>query len=214
MHRVPDVVNGLLSGMVGDSNGAPKGYLEVGVDQGSTFWEVRAEWRVGVDPVIGVGFVRLVGCGISLLPVESDEYWKYHGDYVRDGVVPLEYDVILIDGLHSYEQVCRDLIGGMGLLKGNGKILLHDVMPAVESEGMPVSEISEKKVDMSGREWCGDVWKVLFNLRDMGLDYYTLGMRFGLTVVSTGEIGEFRDYGNLRWEDFCAGRKILNLREV
>ena len=50
----------------------------------------------------------------------SDDFFKTSKD---------KFDVIFIDGLHTYDQVRRDVINSIKHLKEGGYIALHDMLP-------------------------------------------------------------------------------------
>jgi hypothetical protein len=91
--------------------------------------------KVGVDPLKG-GTHRM----------SSDEFFAENQS---------RFDIIFIDGLHTYEQVRRDVINAMAALAPGGWIALHDLVPRTwEEEHVP---------RVSGL-WTGDVWKVAIEL--------------------------------------------------
>ena len=77
-------------------------YLEIGVNEGRTFFSVKVQRKVGVDPSFRFDRRATQSDTINLhdttfdaffLPTPSNEY----------------YDIIAIDGLHTFEQTFRDL---------------------------------------------------------------------------------------------------------
>jgi predicted O-methyltransferase YrrM len=40
-----------------------------------------------------------------------------------------KFDVIVLDGLHTFEQTLRDLLNSEAYLKPNGVVIIDDVMP-------------------------------------------------------------------------------------
>jgi hypothetical protein len=115
-------------------------YLEIGVEDNSVFNSIplKLKDKYGVDPVKG-GQYRMT----------SDEFFKKYEN--------LKFDVIFIDGLHTYKQCQTDCINSMRHLNKNGIIFLHDMLPkSYFEESVPRKQLS----------WTGDVWKVgveLFN---------------------------------------------------
>jgi hypothetical protein len=74
-----------------------------------------------------------------------------------------KFDIIFIDGLHTEEQVLKDLHHAFACLATNGMIILHDCMPPDAWHQRNFSEYKE------GENWNGDVWKValrIFNNSD------------------------------------------------
>ncbi len=112
-------------------------YLEIGCAN-NKLWSsviVKPENKIGVDPEKG-GNLRLT----------SDEFFKTNNS---------KFDVVFIDGLHTYEQCQKDTINSINCLNDDGVILFHDFLPINwESEHVP------RFVE----GWTGDVWKVAYEL--------------------------------------------------
>ena len=111
-------------------------YLEIGCANDACFSRVRCDLKVGVDPVAG-GTIRKT----------SDEFFA---DSTQT------FDCIFIDGLHTYEQVRRDIDNALAALSANGVILLHDCLPRT---------IGEQAVPREQWVWSGDVWKAIVERR-------------------------------------------------
>jgi hypothetical protein len=134
-------------------------YLEIGCRDNDCFDAIIAKEKIGVDPERG-GTHRLT----------SDQFFSGCGDKA--------FDVIFIDGLHSYEQVRRDIRNSLEHISTDGWIVLHDMLPRnwVEEHVPHIPEISD--------EWSGDVWKVGFELaRSPDLDFRILKVDRGVGVL-------------------------------
>lgn len=133
-----------------------KDYLEIGCDQNQLFSRVIIENKVGVDPVKG-GNIRKT----------SDEFFKDNID---------KFDIVFIDGLHTYEQVKKDILNSANCLNENGIILVHDCMP---------DSLGKQAVPRYKMQWNGDVWKAIVDLRqNENLDIYTCLMDQGIGVIT------------------------------
>ena len=184
------VVNLLLSRKVNPA------YLEIGCASNALFNSVHALNKVGVDPVSG-GTVRET----------SDKFFEAN---------KARFDVVFIDGLHTYEQVRRDVQNSIMCLNTGGWIALHDMLPR--------NWIEHHTPDLTraGEPWTGNVWKVAFELAQTeGIDFKILKIDCGIGIfkvlkddVSLRDLsGELRDkefsylyenIGNLpvlAWED-------------
>jgi len=131
-------------------------YLEIGCATNSLFNAVPALNKTGVDPSAG-GNVRAT----------SDEFFATNKVF---------YDVVFIDGLHTYEQVRRDVINSIKCLNRGGWIALHDMLPRnwIEQHIPPISEST----------WTGDVWKLAFELRKTdGIEFKILKIDHGVGVI-------------------------------
>lgn len=113
-----------------------RSYLEIGCFKDATFNRVECEKKVGVDPVIG-GNVRMT----------SDDFFVQNKD---------KFDCIFIDGLHTYEQVRKDIVNAIDALADGGTIFIDDCLPLkYEYQTNPPSNLV----------WNGDVWKAIVECR-------------------------------------------------
>lgn len=113
------------------------------------------------------------------------------------------YDIIFIDGLHTKEQVSRDIINALKCLNKGGKIVVHDCLPPTEQ-----SQSAER---VNG-EWCGDVWKAIPELIHQGLVINTVNCDYGCAVIDYCEdINNIKVPSNFNqgWEDFCSYKNHL-----
>ena len=107
-------------------------YLEIGCFDNKAFDTIPLplEQKIGVDPLRG-GTHRMT----------SDVFFLKNKK---------KFDVIFIDGLHSYDQCSKDCTNSINFLNEDGIIILHDMMPRHKTEESP--------------KFSGDVWKVAFEL--------------------------------------------------
>lgn len=159
-------------------------YLEIGVKTGVLFLHVRADRKLGVDPVPAVAAWKRALHPNTLLrghliEATSDAYFA--------GIASDErFEVIFVDGDHSYRQSLRDLENALGALAPGGVVLAHDCNP--ESAGAA----SPDPRDAGGGAWCGEVWKAVAHLRATRpeLSIETLDVDFGIGVVRAGGGGD------------------------
>lgn len=128
-------------------------YLEIGTHHNETFNTIPLpiKNKFGVDPVSG-GNIRLT----------SDMFFKKNKK---------KFDVIFIDGLHTYEQCQRDIINSLKILSKNGIILIHDLLPKNRFH----SQVPRKQ-DL----WTGDIWKTAVELN------YSKNIRFIIANIDHG----------------------------
>jgi hypothetical protein len=141
-----------------------KSYLEVGTqDPASNFDLINAEYKVSVDP-FPRGEVTFAGT--------SDEYFESISEDVK-------YDIIFIDGLHHNDQVLRDIENSLNHLSEIGTIVCHDCLPT--------TELMQERDD-TGREWTGDVWKAIAELRveRIDLDIKVVDTDYGCGIIRRG----------------------------
>lgn len=154
-------------------------YLEIGCFKDENFNKIKINNKVGVDPVSG-GTVRET----------SDIFFSKNQNF---------FDIIFIDGLHTYEQVRKDIYNSLKFLNNKGVILLHDCLPL---------KIRDQMVPRSHEHWNGDVWKAIVEVRTFSnLDTYTiladqgLGMIFNRSNRNLLKL-ENNNYKSLKFKDY------------
>ena len=179
MHRY-QVVQGIL-----DTYEEPA-YLEVGVQDGTTFHLIKSPRKVAVDPVfqfdVGEALKRPENEGAAYHSVPSDDYFATAGSGEA-------FDVIYLDGLHTFDQTFRDLINALGVLKEGGTIILDDTVPSSYGASLPDESECQRFREILYPEspylWMGDVYRLVFMLKDYypQLSYATVNENHGQTVV-------------------------------
>ena len=188
----------------------PKDYLEIGVQYGFTLSSVNLRNKTGVDPQLM--FNPRLAQGVKLHKETSDVFFSKLGQEVR-------FDVIFLDGLHTFEQTSRDFVNALRHLKPGGVIIIDDVVPSSREKALPSREESiRRQLQVSGAadgEWFGDVWKVPVAVHDLYpglLDVTVLGSGVcGQAIVrQVGDISLAQDIGieaftryeNLTFDDY------------
>ena len=132
-----------------------KNYLEIGCDNDENFSQIKIENKVGVDPLKG-----------GTLRITSDEFFVNNKDF---------FDIIFLDGLHTYEQTIKDIDNSLKFLNNEGVILVHDCLP---------KKIWNQIVPRIYGHWNGDVWKAIVHSRTYDYaDTYTCTVDHGLGVI-------------------------------
>jgi hypothetical protein len=148
----------------------------------------------------------------------SDAFFANESDFLEQRGI----DVALIDGLHTYAQVLRDVENTLRYLKDDGVIVLHDCNPALESIGYPAESIA----DFSAQHhwwnllWSGDVWKTIVHLRSTRDDLRVAVLKcdFGVGIIRKGTPDSQLTYSAeevaaLGYADLAADRqRLLNLQ--
>lgn len=139
----------------------PTSYLEVGVQRGYTFEAVEMPNRIAVDPEPQFS-LRELPAGVSVFALTSDEFFGTLDPEVT-------FDIVFLDGLHTYQQTYRDLINSLRHANPHSVILIDDVVPSDEVSAMP--DMEEAKAErvrrgLSGIAWHGDVFRLVLVLRD------------------------------------------------
>ena len=132
-------------------------YLEIGYGSGYNFERIKCENKTSIDPENKKATFK----------GSSDDFFKQNEE---------KYDLILIDGDHTAEQVRKDIINSMRFLTDNGVIVLHDTIP----HNKAMQEVPRKQ-----KEWTGDVWRAAigFHKEYPDIEFETLKSDYGLTFI-------------------------------
>ena len=105
-------------------------YLEIGVSHGLAFRRITADEKIAVDPAfkLSARTRRLADAKARTthyFETTSDAFFENETAFLGQHGI----DVALIDGLHTYEQVVRDVEHTLRYLRDDGVIVLHDCNP-------------------------------------------------------------------------------------
>ena len=160
-------------------------YLEIGVDQGITFGLVQAARKVAVDLRFAFDWRTAAAdaanahCSYHEMP--SDDYFSVaRGDET--------FDLVFIDGLHTYEQTLRDLMNALACLKPGGIIVIDDVMPTTYASSLPDLALSRHfwlATNNPDGSWMGDVFRLVFFIETFlpAYSYATVAENHGQLVL-------------------------------
>ena len=198
-----------------------KTYLEIGVQNGSTFLRIRAPKKIAIDPSIKISMKAksffLIYNPKNLFnhyfEITSDDFFLNYKEVLSENKI----DVAFIDGLHTFEQSLKDILNCLEYLNEKGIIVMHDCSPRSETIGSAVMSREEA----FNPDWSGDVWKTIAYLRNNrnDLNVFVLNCDYGLGIITRGKPEYLLDYSpeelkNLNYEDFQKDRvKILNLKK-
>ena len=169
-------------------------YLEIGCDQNQLFSKIKIQNKVGVDPSSG-GNVRKT----------SDKFFEENKN---------KFDIVFIDGLHTYDQVKKDILNSINCLKENGIVLVHDCMP---------DSLGKQAVPRYRMIWNGDVWKAIVDLRQReDLEIFTCEMDQGIGIIkkekNTSILEIKKPARNLKFKDYYANYKnflrVISIEEL
>ena len=173
-------------------------YFEVGLGGGYNFNQIIAESKDGLEPNAGepkIGHTMTSDAYFSNIAIPSK----------------IKYDIIFIDGLHTYDQSRKDVANSLTCLKENGTIVMHDCLPPSED------------FTIQGRAggYTGDVWKSFLELRSSreDLEMFTVDTDFGCGVVKFGKQKPFDLNGkSVRFTTYSFlqenAKEILNLTSI
>jgi hypothetical protein len=135
-------------------------YLEIGCASNINFNSLSLLDKTGVDPDIG-GTLRLT----------SDEFFEEFNKQ--------KFDLIFLDGLHTYEQTKKDLLNSLNVLNEGGVIVLDDFLPR---------DWKEEFTPRVQSNWNGDIWKIAFELIDSnGINFKILSIDGGQCILFKSE---------------------------
>jgi predicted O-methyltransferase YrrM len=110
---------------------------------------IRESSRRQKEKKKGGGGVDNISCG-GVYHLTSDIFFKYKDKN-------LKFDIIFIDGDHTYDQLQKYVTNALGSLNDSGVIFIHDLLPRNHLES---SEIQKSFT------WHGAIWKVAVELSE------------------------------------------------
>lgn len=141
------------------TNGSPR-YLEVGVETGSTFFEVSALFKTAVDPVF-----RFDLTSAQLKEPSSDFHEVTSDNFFQTFKSEIKFDLVFLDGLHTWDQTYRDFCNTLLFTHEKSVILLDDIFPCDvyscnrdQLEGMMMRQFMAED---NSNAWHGDTYKVI-----------------------------------------------------
>lgn len=139
-----------------------KKYLEIGVQGGHCFTEIKCETKVGVDPDEN---------SRATVFKTSDDFFAENKE---------KFDVIFIDGLHHADTVYRDIMNSLDCLSEGGVILMHDCLPT--NEFMQLIPLTTQN------EWTGNTWEAYVKVRQErgDLSQFVVNCDWGVGVIQRG----------------------------
>ena len=156
-------------------------YLEIGVFQGTTFTKVDIPYKVGVDPKFQFNINDYANENTIFHEVTSDLFFSTLASKHS------EFDLIYLDGLHTFEQTFRDFCASIRYSHSNTIWLIDDTHPsswlAANPNGLLVRGLN-KLFRTKDRRWMGDVFKVVFAIHDFFPQFsYATFPGHGQTVI-------------------------------
>lgn len=157
-------------------------YLEIGCDLDENFSKIDLKNKIGVDPKSG-GTHRMT----------SDTFFLNNKE---------KFDLIYIDGLHTYEQAIKDIKNSLKFLNKNGLIILHDCLP---------KKIWNQIVPRMYGHWNGDVWKAVVEARTwQDYETFTIIADHGLAVIQNKHNSDILKYNIKNFKKLSFKEYYLN----
>lgn len=180
-------------------------YLEIGVEDAHCFNLINCHLKHSIDPFSDK----------AVFKITSDEFF----DIIKHDI---EYDLIFIDGLHTFEQSIKDINNALLHIKPNGYIVIHDCNPPTEWHQRSYEEALKNNC----RLWNGTVWKsfVLLRMTRPDLHMFVVDTDWGCGIIKFGNqdlitydgiSSDISSNNNISYHDFDNNRtKWLNLITV
>jgi hypothetical protein len=116
-----------------------------------------------------------------------------------------KFDIIFVDGLHTFEQTLKDINNSLYHLNDNGIIVGHDMLPPSEWHQRDSNEVE-------GGEWNGTCWKAIAYLRTTNytIDIKTIDTDWGMSIIRKGITNLY----NKNFEEIDYNFYSLNKKEL
>ena len=138
-------------------------YLEIGVETGLTFNQIKIFQKTAVDPRFLFDYQRDFRTNLSFHEITSDVFFK---KLAENEIKNRKFDLIFIDGLHLFEQVLKDFINSVNHINTGGVIVIDDTVPIDEFSALPSQKDCYRLRIESGRHndgsWQGDVYELIY----------------------------------------------------
>jgi len=177
-----------------------KSYLEIGTQNSVCGSSVVCERKVGVDP-----------SPIQRLPNDFNLHFGNESNLFFDNNKET-FDIIFIDGLHTYEQVKQDFLNACDFLSDNGCIVLHDCLPTTSERAKSFNE---------GGIWNGDCYRFIQDLEDVKIKFYIADFDQGCAVVYKSDMAfkyfPYSSNENLtfsQWQSKLSTKTILKSNDI
>lgn len=208
-----------------------KTYLEIGVRDGATFLNVDIPYKIAVDPNFIFDTKKATTKGSYFFSTTSDAFFanlhrrdvqpEYQACWQKEEQ-PL-FDIIFIDGLHSFEQSFKDFRNSLPFAHKDTIWLLDDTVPCDPYSAFPDYEKSlqiRQQAGLTGNSWHGDVFKTIFAIHDKYPNYsYCTLMRgnpqtiikFGSPVARTAIFTSLGSIAHLTYFDMLNYAQLFNI---
>lgn len=159
--------SGLIN-MLSLSRNLSDSYLEIGVENGLTLESVRIKCKIGVDP-----FPQFLSTVLTFHTkskvMQSDFFFENNTS---------KYQIIYLDGLHTFEQTYRDFINSLSATSNDGFIIVDDTVPIDEYSALPDQSAAyeARRIGANSMEtsWHGDVFKLISVISEWNVPFLEL----------------------------------------
>ncbi len=140
-------------------------YLEIGVDRGNTLMDVSIPDKTAVDVKFRFDIQNEAAAGHLFFEMTSDLFFTREARHQK-------YDLLLIDGLHTFEQTLRDFTNSLSCAHDKTIWVIDDTVPCDVFSSLTNHLQAHRYRDEAGltpkhgKAWHGDVFKLVFALHD------------------------------------------------
>jgi hypothetical protein len=137
-------------------------YLEVGVFAGVTFNNFDIADKDAVDLKFRFDTRAVTTPNTRFFEMTSDDFFLHHQKGKK-------YDLIFLDGLHTFEQTFRDFCASQSAAHDGTVWLIDDIFPLDIYSAHPDQKTAMKFRRATGSErkaWHGDVYKIVYAIND------------------------------------------------
>ncbi|MDR0239860.1 MAG: class I SAM-dependent methyltransferase [Deltaproteobacteria bacterium] len=151
-------------------------YLEIGVIAGQRFRAVCTPLKAGVVMPTGNAPADPEP-GTYYFPMSSDDFFSAFREgkegaarELRQALDPPVFDMILIDGMHTFAQSLRDFENSLACAHPDTLFILQGSVPCDPYSALPDQRESlayRKQAGLPGLSWHGDVFKTVLAIHDL-----------------------------------------------
>jgi hypothetical protein len=190
-----------------------KTYLEIGVANGHTFFDVNIEQKTAVDPNFKFNKSEYETENTQFCEVVSDIFFANLAQYKK-------YDLICLNNAHSFEQTFRDFTNSLAYSHDQtiwlvDNVFPYDVYSTLKDHKQAVNY--RRSAGGQGPAWHGDVYKLVFALHDFfpAFSYCTINtLGNPQTLVWYGKrvlMPRFNDFEKISRLDYFTLQEHLDL---
>ncbi len=165
-----------------------KNYLEIGVQEGRTFFDLDFQYQVAVDPFFRFDYAKHASNRLQFFEEASDRYFSRKTE--------CKFDLIFLDGLHTFDQTFRDFCASIHFAHEQTIWLIDDSVPSgmlAASRNSAFHKVARRLLNQP--EWMGDVYKVIYAIHDYFPQYnFATFENPGQTVVWKSTRNDFSPF--------------------
>lgn len=175
-------------------------YLEIGVEDGTTFNKINIKNKIGIDPIPSKECLYK-----NIYLMTSDEYFEFNNKQNK-------FDIIFIDGSKIESQVNKDIQNSLSILSDKGFIILKNCNPLRK-----INQRNSFFLDGKYLPWNGTVWRSYANLRmnNPKLKMNVINCDWGIGIIQNGKQECYKKIDDLKFNHLDGDRyNLLNLISI